>query len=68
MYITDLDTPTPVIDLNLVERNVQCARVYANTHGIALRPHIKTHKLPELAHFQLDAGAKGITCPINRRG
>ncbi len=62
MHVNDLDTPTPVIDLDLVERNVHRAQAYANTHGIALRPHIKTHKLPELAHLQVSAGAQGITC------
>jgi D-serine deaminase-like pyridoxal phosphate-dependent protein len=62
MNIDDLDTPTPVIDLDLVERNIQRAQDYANRHGIALRPHIKTHKLPEFAHLQVQAGARGITC------
>lgn len=62
MHLNDLDTPTPVIDLDLVEQNIQRTQAYANTHGFALRPHIKTHKLPELAHLQLRAGAKGITC------
>jgi D-serine deaminase-like pyridoxal phosphate-dependent protein len=35
---------------------------YCDDHGLALRPHIKTHKLPRLARLQLDAGARGITC------
>src|SRR2546430_12269953 len=29
--------------------------------GVALRPHVKTHKIPEIARLQLDAGAIGIT-------
>ena len=29
--------------------------------GVALRPHVKTHKIPEIAQLQLDAGAIGIT-------
>src|SRR5271154_2316917 len=62
MNVNDLDTPTPLIDLDVVERNVQRAQAYANEHGFALRPHMKTHKLPEFAHLQLRAGAKGITC------
>jgi D-serine deaminase-like pyridoxal phosphate-dependent protein len=28
---------------------------------VALRPHMKTHKIPEIAQMQLDAGAIGIT-------
>jgi D-serine deaminase-like pyridoxal phosphate-dependent protein len=35
---------------------------YCDQHGIKLRPHIKTHKLPALAYKQLQAGAVGITC------
>src|SRR5437764_13633705 len=37
-------------------------QAYCDEHGIALRPHIKTHKLPELARMQVEAGARGITC------
>src|SRR6266851_151764 len=29
--------------------------------GVALRPHVKTHKIREIAQMQLDAGAIGIT-------
>src|SRR6478735_10538913 len=34
----------------------------AREAGVALRPHIKTHKTPEIARMQLDAGAIGLTC------
>jgi hypothetical protein len=34
----------------------------ARKAGIALRPHIKTHKTPIIAHLQMKAGAIGITC------
>ena len=27
-----------------------------------LRPHTKTHKTPVLAHRQIEAGARGVTC------
>lgn len=35
---------------------------YCDAHGLSLRPHIKTHKLPAIAHEQIRAGAVGITC------
>ena len=35
---------------------------YCDEHGLAFRPHIKTHKLPAIAHMQVRAGAVGITC------
>jgi D-serine deaminase-like pyridoxal phosphate-dependent protein len=60
--IDELDTPTLTADLDAVERNITRVQRYCDEHGIALRPHIKTHKLPELARMQVDAGARGITC------
>ena len=60
--LAQLDTPVPVIDLDVVERNLVRMQDYANRHGIALRPHIKTHKLPVFAQRAMDLGAVGITC------
>ena len=60
--IADLDTPVPVIDLEVVEQNLKRMQDYADTHGIALRPHIKTHKLPVFAKYAMELGAVGITC------
>src|SRR5579872_5491409 len=37
-------------------------QAYCDSHGLSCRPHVKTHKLPRLAHIQVDAGAVGITC------
>jgi len=34
----------------------------AKLNNCSFRPHIKTHKIPELAKLQLLAGATGITC------
>ena len=51
-----------IADLDAIERNVARMQAYCDEHGVALRPHIKTHKLPELARLQLEAGAVGITC------
>jgi D-serine deaminase-like pyridoxal phosphate-dependent protein len=60
--IDELDTPTLVADLDAVERNIARMQAYCDEHGLALRPHVKTHKLPELARLQVAAGACGITC------
>src|SRR3978361_1477410 len=62
MELTGLDTPVLTADLDAVERNIVRMQAYCDEHTIALRPHIKTHKLPELARKQLQAGARGITC------
>lgn len=62
MRIADLETPCVLIDLDLAEANLARAQAYADAHGLKLRPHIKTHKLPFFAHRQLALGAVGITC------
>jgi D-serine deaminase-like pyridoxal phosphate-dependent protein len=60
--IADIDTPAVLIDLDRVEANLTRAQTYADAHGLKLRPHIKTHKLPLFAHRQIALGAVGITC------
>ena len=62
MNYSDVDTPAVLIDLAVTSRNIQNYQKYCNEHGLNLRPHIKTHKIPELARLQLTAGAIGITC------
>jgi D-serine deaminase-like pyridoxal phosphate-dependent protein len=60
--LDELETPTATVDLEAVERNINRLQSYCNEHGFACRPHVKTHKLPALAHLQLRAGAVGVTC------
>ncbi len=58
----EIDTPAVVIDMAVVARNIARTQKHFDALGIALRPHIKTHKIPRLAIRQLAAGARGITC------
>jgi D-serine deaminase-like pyridoxal phosphate-dependent protein len=60
-HVGELDTPMPVIDLDVMDANIRRMADYARGHGIALWPHSKTHKIPEIASLQLAAGARGIT-------
>ena len=62
MHIDQLDTPCAVVDLDRLAANIARFQAYLSQHGIANRPHIKTHKIPEIARMQLAAGAVGITC------
>ena len=62
MRIDELETPVPVIDLDRVEHNLAKMQAYCDSHGLRLRPHIKTHKMPAFAHRQVALGACGITC------
>src|SRR5918911_471825 len=52
MNTTELDTPAVVVDLDVMEDNVRRHQAYCHQHGIAARPHIKTHKIPAIAHQQ----------------
>jgi D-serine deaminase-like pyridoxal phosphate-dependent protein len=54
-------TPYLLIDAAKMERNILKMAEVAGRNGVALRPHVKTHKIPDIAKKQLEAGAKGIT-------
>ena len=62
MHVLDLDTPAIAVDRKKMVANLTRAQAFADTIGVALRPHVKTHKIPELARLQVELGAKGITC------
>jgi len=61
MHVNELDTPALVVDLDLLEGNIGRMSEYCAAHGLSLRPHIKTHKMPPVAKMQTGAGARGIT-------
>lgn len=56
-----METPCIVIDMDKVEQNLKRMADICHSTGCHLRPHIKTHKIPELAKLQLEHGAVGIT-------
>src|SRR5579859_730484 len=56
-----LETPALLLDADVVERNLTHMASRARTLGVALRPHVKTHKCVTLGRRQLDLGARGIT-------
>jgi D-serine deaminase-like pyridoxal phosphate-dependent protein len=58
--LDDLATPAVVVDLDVLERNVGRMAASARAAGVRLRPHAKTHKCPEIARLQRDAGAWGL--------
>ena len=60
--IEEVATPLPVIDEDILAANIARVQNYMNRHGIAFRPHIKTHKVVAVAKAQCDAGAVGINC------
>lgn len=62
MTFPQIDTPAVLVDLDIAEANIDRFQAHCDQHGLKLRPHIKTHKLPMIAKRQVAAGAIGITC------
>ena len=60
--LNDLDTPAVTVDVDIVEANIRRVQAHLDQYGIGNRPHIKTHKIPEIGRLQMAAGAIGITC------
>jgi len=59
--VGDLPTPALLLDLDVLERNLDRMAERARALGVALRPHVKTHKCLEVGRMQLERGARGIT-------
>ena len=59
--LSEVETPVAVVDLDRLDANLRDLQSYADAHGIALWPHTKTHKSPEIGLRQLELGAGGLT-------
>jgi len=59
--VFDLDTPSLLVDIEKMDRNLDWMQKKANSFKVKMRPHTKTHRTPELAKRQIEYGAKGIT-------
>src|SRR5687768_9782490 len=64
--LDSIETPAPIVDLDRLDRNVARVADYARSHGLSLRPHVKTHKSLRVASAQLASGAVGLTCATAR--
>src|SRR5512145_2324299 len=60
--LTELRTPSVLIDQPRVERNIDRMQAAARARSVELRPHAKTHKSPRWAAAQIARGAVGICC------
>jgi len=56
-----LPTPSLLVDLDRLEANLCRMQQRCDRLGVALRPHVKTHKCVEIARRQVELGARGIT-------
>ena len=59
--VHELATPHLVVDADVLDGNLAAMASFAEDRGLALRPHAKTHKSPDIARRQLAAGAVGLT-------
>ncbi|MGE3906818.1 MAG: DSD1 family PLP-dependent enzyme [Reyranellaceae bacterium] len=57
-----LNTPALVVDVEALDANIATMAAFARRHGVALRPHSKTHKSADIARRQIEAGALGVCC------
>lgn len=60
MTLAEVPTPALVIDLDRMDRNLASWQAEVRRRGKQFRPHIKTHKTPEIALRQEALGACGI--------
>ena len=60
--ITDLPTPSVLVETSRLTRNLDRMQTAANASGVRLRPHAKTHKSPVIARQQIQRGAVGVCC------
>jgi len=56
-----IETPALLLHLDVVEANLALMAARGAALGIAIRPHVKTHKCVELGRRQIAHGARGVT-------
>src|SRR5262245_32527321 len=58
----EIPTPALLLDADRFDRNIARMAAHAKASGKNLRPHAKTHRCPEIARRQIQAGALGVAC------
>jgi D-serine deaminase-like pyridoxal phosphate-dependent protein len=58
---SELETPALLLDLDIARQNIAVMAGHMERAGKSLRPHTKTHKAPQIARLQVDAGAIGVS-------
>jgi D-serine deaminase-like pyridoxal phosphate-dependent protein len=60
MKIKELSTPSFLVDLDQLDRNIKSIQNLCDDNGKELWPMVKTHKSTQIAKMQINAGAKGF--------
>ncbi|MBU1004116.1 MAG: alanine racemase [Proteobacteria bacterium] len=58
---SEIETPCVLVDSERLSANIARVAAIGRRFGLAVRPHIKTHKSVEIARMQMRAGACGVT-------
>lgn len=58
----NIETPSLLIYEDILEENMQSYFEFARNMGVSLRPHVKSHRIPELAQKQVEQAGSGIMC------
>lgn len=58
----EVETPALIVSEEILHNNISRTASFAKSVGVDVRPHIKTHKTPQITRLQIAAGAIGITC------
>jgi len=62
MPLAEVDTPSLILELDAFERNLARLKESLAGAAVAVRPHAKSHKCPEIALRQVALGAVGVCC------
>jgi 3-hydroxy-D-aspartate aldolase len=62
MSLAEVDTPALILELDAFERNLERLAESLRGRGVAVRPHAKSHKCPQIALRQIALGAVGVCC------
>ena len=60
-FFNEVETPAVLLDEARLRANLRVMQGLADRHGVALRPHAKTHKSLEIGRRQVELGASGVT-------
>jgi len=55
-----LDTPSLLLNMNLLEENIREMSQLSASAGVKLRPHVKVHESGLICKMQIEAGAVGV--------
>jgi len=62
MRVDRLETPALIVEEKILKQNAERMKAILEGTSLLLRPHYKSHKCAAIARWQIQNGAKGMTC------